>query len=196
MPVVIATPVEPELVARLRERGRTPRRPLRARPAAAASIPVGPPRRPRLRAVAGGAGTIPPAGRAAPRFSTGSPATRRQGSPGRSAPRPGSASSRRPSAGAGEQVRAAHLTATELDRVAIASASGVHAVPLAEWSLLGLLAFTKGLPRLEPRRSSATLGPLPRRRAPRAHAARARRRRDRRRGRPPGIARSACGCSA
>ncbi len=51
-------------------------------------------------------------------------------------------------AGAGEQVRAASLTAAELDRVAIASASGVHAVPLAEWSLLGVLAFTKGLPRL------------------------------------------------
>jgi phosphoglycerate dehydrogenase-like enzyme len=53
------------------------------------------------------------------------------------------------SAGAGEQVRAANLSAAELDRVAIASASGVHAVPLAEWSLFGLLAFTKGLPRLE-----------------------------------------------
>jgi len=51
-------------------------------------------------------------------------------------------------AGAGEQVRAAGLSAEELDRVAIASASGVHAVPLAEWSLFGLLAFTKGLPRL------------------------------------------------
>ncbi len=51
-------------------------------------------------------------------------------------------------AGAGEQVRAALLSVEELDRVAIASASGVHAVPLAEWSLLGLLAFTKGLPRL------------------------------------------------
>ena len=51
-------------------------------------------------------------------------------------------------AGAGEQVRAAQLTAAELERVEIASASGVHAVPLAEWSLLGLLAFTKGLPRL------------------------------------------------
>src|SRR5437763_349031 len=34
------------------------------------------------------------------------------------------------------------------ERVVIASASGVHAVPLAEWALLGLLAFTKGLPRL------------------------------------------------
>lgn len=51
-------------------------------------------------------------------------------------------------AGAGEQVRAAGLSAKELDRVAITSASGVHAVPLAEWSLFGLLAFTKGLPRL------------------------------------------------
>ena len=51
-------------------------------------------------------------------------------------------------AGAGEQVRAANLTAQELDRVAIASTSGVHAVPLAEWSLFGLLALTKQLPRL------------------------------------------------
>lgn len=51
-------------------------------------------------------------------------------------------------AGAGEQVRAADLTAEELERVAIASASGVHAGPLAEWSLLGLLAFTKDVPRL------------------------------------------------
>jgi phosphoglycerate dehydrogenase-like enzyme len=52
------------------------------------------------------------------------------------------------SAGAGQQVRRAELTAEELDRVAISSASGVHAVPLAEWSMFGLLAFAKGLPRL------------------------------------------------
>jgi phosphoglycerate dehydrogenase-like enzyme len=51
-------------------------------------------------------------------------------------------------AGAGQQVRAAALSADELERVAISSASGVHAVPLAEWSIFGLLAFTKGLPRL------------------------------------------------
>jgi phosphoglycerate dehydrogenase-like enzyme len=51
-------------------------------------------------------------------------------------------------AGAGQQVRRAELTADELERVAISSASGVHAVPLAEWSIFGLLAFTKGLPRL------------------------------------------------
>jgi phosphoglycerate dehydrogenase-like enzyme len=51
-------------------------------------------------------------------------------------------------AGAGEQVRGAALSPAELERVAICSASGVHAVPLAEWSLFGLLAFAKGLPRL------------------------------------------------
>jgi glyoxylate/hydroxypyruvate reductase len=51
-------------------------------------------------------------------------------------------------AGAGQQVRAAGLTAEELDRVAFASSSGVHAIPLAEWSLFGVLALTKGLSRL------------------------------------------------
>jgi phosphoglycerate dehydrogenase-like enzyme len=51
-------------------------------------------------------------------------------------------------AGAGQQVRRAELTTDELKRVAISSASGVHAVPLAEWSIFGLLAFAKGLPRL------------------------------------------------
>jgi phosphoglycerate dehydrogenase-like enzyme len=51
-------------------------------------------------------------------------------------------------AGAGQQVRAANLTANELDRVAITSSSGVHVTPLAEWSLFGILALTKGLPRL------------------------------------------------
>lgn len=51
-------------------------------------------------------------------------------------------------AGAGEQVRAAGLNASELARVTVTSASGVHATPLAEFCLFGLLAFTKGLPRL------------------------------------------------
>jgi glyoxylate/hydroxypyruvate reductase A len=36
----------------------------------------------------------------------------------------------------------------ELQRVAVTSAVGIHATPLAEFSLLGLLAFTKNLPRL------------------------------------------------
>jgi phosphoglycerate dehydrogenase-like enzyme len=51
-------------------------------------------------------------------------------------------------AGAGQQLAAARLTREELDRVAFASASGVHATPLAEWAVFGILAFTKGLPRL------------------------------------------------
>ena len=50
--------------------------------------------------------------------------------------------------GAGEQVRAAGLSAEELDRVAITRAGGVHVGPLAEFAVLGVLAFTKGLPRL------------------------------------------------
>lgn len=52
-------------------------------------------------------------------------------------------------AGTGEQLKAAELTEAELERVAITSASGVHVGPLAEFCLLGLLAFTKGLPRLQ-----------------------------------------------
>lgn len=50
--------------------------------------------------------------------------------------------------GAGEQVAAAGLTQEELARVLITSASGVHAGPLAEFALFGLLAFAKDLPRL------------------------------------------------
>ena len=51
-------------------------------------------------------------------------------------------------AGTGEQVKAAGLSPAELERVAVTSASGVHVGPLAEFCLLGLLAFTKDLPRL------------------------------------------------
>jgi phosphoglycerate dehydrogenase-like enzyme len=51
-------------------------------------------------------------------------------------------------AGAGQQIARAGLTHDELDRVLFASAAGVHATPLAEWAMLGLLAFRKGLPRL------------------------------------------------
>lgn len=51
-------------------------------------------------------------------------------------------------AGAGQQVHAAGLPADVLERVAITTASGVHAVPLAEFCLMGLLAFTKNLPRI------------------------------------------------
>lgn len=62
------------------------------------------------------------------------------------------------SAGAGQQVAAACVTDTELDRVAIASGSGVHAGPLAEFTMLGVLAFTRGLPRLERDRAARDWG--------------------------------------
>lgn len=51
-------------------------------------------------------------------------------------------------AGAGEQVSAAELTDEELARVIVTSAAGIHAGPLAEFALLGLLAFAKDLPRI------------------------------------------------
>ena len=50
------------------------------------------------------------------------------------------------SAGAGEQVRSAGLPAEALKRVTVTTSSGVHAVPLAEFSILGLLAVAKELP--------------------------------------------------
>jgi phosphoglycerate dehydrogenase-like enzyme len=52
------------------------------------------------------------------------------------------------SAGAGEQVRKAGLSPEALKRVVITTSSGVHAVPLAEFAILGLLAVAKELPRL------------------------------------------------
>jgi phosphoglycerate dehydrogenase-like enzyme len=52
------------------------------------------------------------------------------------------------SAGAGEQVGKAGLTPDALERVVITTSSGVHAVPLAEFAILGLLAVAKELPRL------------------------------------------------
>ncbi len=52
------------------------------------------------------------------------------------------------SAGAGEQVRQAGLPAEALERVAITTSSGVHAVPLAEYAIFGLLAVAKDLPKL------------------------------------------------
>jgi phosphoglycerate dehydrogenase-like enzyme len=51
-------------------------------------------------------------------------------------------------AGAGELVARAGMSADELARVAFTSAAGVHAVPLAEFAMLGILAFRRGLPGL------------------------------------------------
>ncbi len=52
-------------------------------------------------------------------------------------------------AGAGQMVRAAGLSEADLHRVTFTSSVGVHATQLAEWAMLGLLAFTKDLPRLQ-----------------------------------------------
>jgi phosphoglycerate dehydrogenase-like enzyme len=52
-------------------------------------------------------------------------------------------------AGGGAQVRAARLDADELERVAFSTSAGVHAVPLAEFGVFGLLAGAKTLPRLQ-----------------------------------------------
>ena len=52
-------------------------------------------------------------------------------------------------AGAGQQLAAAGLSLEDVERIAWTSSAGVHATPLAEWALFGILALTKGLPRLE-----------------------------------------------
>lgn len=52
-------------------------------------------------------------------------------------------------AGGGAMVRYADLDPAELDRVAFTTAAGVHAVPLSEFALLGLLAGFKELEQLQ-----------------------------------------------
>ena len=52
-------------------------------------------------------------------------------------------------AGGGAQVRAAGLTAAELERVAFTTSAGVHGSTLAEFALFGILAGAKDLRRLE-----------------------------------------------
>jgi phosphoglycerate dehydrogenase-like enzyme len=54
-------------------------------------------------------------------------------------------------AGGGAQVKSAHLTAEQLDRIAFTTSAGVHAQPLAEFALLGVLAGAKRLPVLRER---------------------------------------------
>ena len=78
----------------------------------------------------------------------GIPGDRPQGLAAAAASNPGLRWVQATAAGAGEQVRAAGLTSEELARVTVTSATGVHAVPLAEFCLFGLLAFAKSLPRL------------------------------------------------
>jgi phosphoglycerate dehydrogenase-like enzyme len=52
-------------------------------------------------------------------------------------------------AGGGAQVKAAALTGDQLDRIAFTTSAGVHAEPLAEYALFGLLAGAKALPHLQ-----------------------------------------------
>lgn len=51
-------------------------------------------------------------------------------------------------AGGGQQVRAAKLTAEKLERILFTTSAGVHAQPLAEFALFGVLTGAKQLPRL------------------------------------------------
>ncbi len=51
-------------------------------------------------------------------------------------------------AGGGGQVKAAGLSADQLERVAFTTSAGVHGGPLAEFAVFGLLAGAKDLPRL------------------------------------------------
>jgi phosphoglycerate dehydrogenase-like enzyme len=52
-------------------------------------------------------------------------------------------------AGGGSQVKSAELGEEDLDRVVFTTSSGVHAAPLAEFALFGILAGAKQLPRLQ-----------------------------------------------
>jgi phosphoglycerate dehydrogenase-like enzyme len=61
-------------------------------------------------------------------------------------------------AGGGAQVKAAELSPDELERVAFTTSAGVHAGPLAEFSVFGLLAGAKHLPRLLAQQSDRVWG--------------------------------------
>jgi phosphoglycerate dehydrogenase-like enzyme len=57
-------------------------------------------------------------------------------------------------AGAGGQLRSARLTDEQLKRVVVTTSAGVHAEPLAEFAIFGLLAAAKTLPRLIEQKSN------------------------------------------
>ncbi len=52
-------------------------------------------------------------------------------------------------AGGGQQVKSAELSREELDRIVFTTSAGVHAEPLAEFALFGVLAGAKLLPYLQ-----------------------------------------------
>ncbi|MFP5316394.1 MAG: D-2-hydroxyacid dehydrogenase [Actinomycetes bacterium] len=51
-------------------------------------------------------------------------------------------------AGGGSQVKAAQLSEQELERITFTTSGGVHAEPLAEFAVFGVLAGAQGLPQL------------------------------------------------
>ena len=59
-------------------------------------------------------------------------------------------------AGGGASVEAADLSAQELARVVFTTSAGVHAEPLAEFCVFGVLAGRKSLPRLRAQQASKT----------------------------------------
>lgn len=61
-------------------------------------------------------------------------------------------------AGGGQQVRAARLDEAELARVVFTTSAGVHAGPLAEFAVFGVLAGLKELPRLTADRAAGVWG--------------------------------------
>ena len=92
-------------------------------------------------------------------------------------------------AGAGEQLGAAlRLVREEASRVIVTTSSGVHAGPLAEFALFGMLAFAKDAAAAPARSARAPLaaGPGSRRRAARPYVAARRPRRNRDRDRAAG----------
>jgi phosphoglycerate dehydrogenase-like enzyme len=52
-------------------------------------------------------------------------------------------------AGAGQQLAAAGLAREDVERIIWTSSVGIHITPLGEWAMFGILALTKGFPRLE-----------------------------------------------
>ena len=58
-------------------------------------------------------------------------------------------------AGGGAQVRAAHLSNEDLQRIRFTTSAGVHGIPLSEYALFGALAGLKNLPRLQTDKSAA-----------------------------------------
>jgi len=62
-------------------------------------------------------------------------------------------------AGGGQQVKAAHLAEADLARVLFTTSAGVHAGPLAEFALFGVLAGAKRLPWLTELKSRRQWGP-------------------------------------